>query len=295
MSIIDKVLNSVSIVDLISQYTELSKINNGYQGKCNLHEGDGGSTIWVTENPEMFYCFSCGKSGNAAHYLSYVENISFNEAIEKLAEEKSIDIGKNQEWQNQKSHCQKMLDKNRLFVSKVDKVTEYLQGRGLTEETIKEFQFGYSEKVCYKYKNKFQESPGISIPLKDKNGRIIAFAYRLSVPPKYTNDSSNDYFAKGELLFNYDKAKVLLKDRLYICEGYMDAISAHQQGLACVGYMGAIITKPQVQLIGELIRGREGVTLYLAPDADQTGQDSVERMRDRLKILNTAVRVVEIN
>ena len=86
MSIVDVVLANTDIVDLISQYTDLRQISNGYNGKCCLHDGDSQNTIWVTENPGWFYCFSCGATGNAIHFYSEAEKISFNEAVERLAE-----------------------------------------------------------------------------------------------------------------------------------------------------------------------------------------------------------------
>lgn len=281
----------MDIVDLISQYTELRQISKGYNGKCPLHEGDGPNTIWVTENPGWFYCFSCGATGNAIHFYAEAEKISFNEAVEKIAEINNIDIGKNEEWKKQKSYTEQCDSKARQLHAKVDKVVDYLMlQRGLTREIINEFQLGYNDKISHKDKT----INGISIPLRDKNGRTIAFAYRTFGEPKYINSVNNDYYIKGDFLFNADKAKRLIKDRLYVVEGYMDAISAHQQGLPCVAYAGAMLTKGHIAGIKELCANKSNVTIYLAPDNDDTGMNNVERMREKLKILNMPTRVVEI-
>ena len=242
----------------------------------------------------MYYCFSCGSTGNAIHFLSAIDQISFNDALEKIAEINSFDIGKNEEWKKQKTHTEEHDNKARYFHSKLDKVTEYLKKRGLTDETITEFQLGYNDNISFRSGGKEKNTSGISIPLRDKNGRTIAFAYRTFGDIKYVNSSNSDFYIKGDYLFNADKAKKMIKDCLYICEGYFDVMSAYQQGLPCVAYAGSMLTKGHIQAIKELCNHKENVTLYLAPDNDDAGLSAVERMREKLKILNMAVRVVDI-
>ena len=292
----------MDIVDLISQYTELRQISKGYNGKCPLHEGDGPNTIWVTENPGWFYCFSCGATGNAIHFYAEAEKISFNEAVEKIAEINNIDIGKNEEWRKQKSYTEQCEQQARQWHSKINQAYDYLtKERKLTDEIIREFNIGFcsdlaNDNVSWSpdKKERYRGISGVSFPIRDVNGRTIAFAYRTQTKAKYINSMNNDFYVKGDVLFNADKAKRLIKDRLYVVEGYMDAISCHQQGVPCVAYCGAMLTKEQVNGIKSLCKGKSNVTIYLAPDNDDTGMNNVERMREKLKILNMPTRVVEI-
>jgi len=300
MSIIDTILSKVDPVDLVSQYTELHQTQKGeYRGTCCVHGGENPMSLAVYSDGGI-YCFSCGFAGNVIAFYGEMEKISFNDAVEKIAEINNIDIGKNQEWQKQKSHTELCEQQARYFHSKVDKVTDYLKSRGLTDEIINLYQLGYcpdlgEDKISFSKPEKFKGISGISIPLRDRNGRVIAFAYRTQTKAKYINSVNNDYYTKGDYLFNADKARKLIQDRLYICEGYFDAISCEIQKIPCISYSGSSLSKSQVGGIKELCQHRENVTLYLAPDNDVVGLESVERMRERLKILNMAVRVVEIN
>lgn len=299
-NIVDVLLNKIDIVDLISQYTELRQSSKGYLGKCPLHNGDGQSTIWVTENPAIFYCFSCGKTGNAIHFYMEIENIDYNTAVEQIAEANNVDIGKNEDWKRQKTHTEKCNNLMRKYQSRLDKCIDYLKNeRALTEATISEFKLGWTpdiseDNVSFSKPEKYTGLSGIAIPLHDKNGRVVAFSYRTFSQPKYINSMNNDLYIKSDYLYNADKAKRLIKDRLYVVEGYFDVMAAHQQGLPCVAYAGSMLSKGHIQGIKEMCARRENVSLYLAPDNDQAGQDNIERMRERLKLLNIATRVVEI-
>ena len=82
--IINEISSKVDIVDVISPYVSLKKKGNTYFGLCPFHNEKTGS-FSVSPQKQMFYCFGCGKGGNAYTFLMQHENMTFPEAVETLA------------------------------------------------------------------------------------------------------------------------------------------------------------------------------------------------------------------
>lgn len=291
MSVIDTIIANTDIVDYINRYSELKKVGNTYRGKCPLHNGDNKNSLTVFENDNSFYCFSCGKGGNIINFVMEQEDCSYTEAIELLALENNININTDQEYQKEKNvyeNNQKLAFKS---YKKLDIIREYLiKERGLSNETMDNFYLGYESNDIGK---------AIVIPLHDRNGRIVAFCKRYlgGVVPKYINSPNNELYQKNEFLFNSYRAKKMLQNyqRLYICEGYIDAMSAYQQGLACVAYCGSELSKGQINEIRNIIKHTRNTVIMYAPDNDEVGQSKIVRTWEKLNEIapNLDVRVVK--
>lgn len=285
---VETIIASVDLVDYVSQTTNLKRVGNTYRGCCPLHEGNNESSFTVY-NDRNYYCFACGKGGNIINFVSEQEGIGYIEAVEMLAQKANIDLGKDDEWQREKT----IFEKNQSIADKhyrqLDVIRDYLHDeRGLTDETIDNFYLGYDNN---------RKGKSIVIPLHDKNGRIVAFCKRyLDCLPKYVNSKNNELYEKGEFLFNAYRAKRQLKNfqRLYICEGYIDAMSAYQQGCACVAYCGSELTKGQINEIREMLLHVPNVVIMYAPDNDDVGQSKIQRTWEKFNELapKLDVRVV---
>lgn len=285
---VETIIASVDLVDYVSQTTNLKRVGNTYRGCCPLHEGNNESSFSIY-NDRNYYCFACGKGGNIINFVSEQEGIGYIEAVEMLAQKANIDLGKDTEWQREKS----IFEKNQSIADKhyrqLDVIRDYLHDeRGLTDETIDNFYLGYDNN---------RKGKSIVIPLHDKNGRIVAFCKRyLDCLPKYVNSKNNELYEKGEFLFNAYRAKRQLKNfqRLYICEGYIDAMSAYQQGCACVAYCGSELTKGQINEIREMLLHVPNVVIMYAPDNDDVGQSKIQRTWEKFNELapKLDVRVV---
>lgn len=285
---VETIIASVDLVDYVGQTTNLKRVGNTYRGCCPLHEGNNESSFTIY-NDRNYYCFACGKGGNIINFVSEQEGIGYIEAVEMLAQKANIDLGKDTEWQREKS----IFEKNQSIADKhyrqLDVIRDYLHDeRGLTDETIDNFYLGYDNN---------RKGKSIVIPLHDKNGRIVAFCKRyLDCLPKYVNSKNNELYEKGEFLFNAYRAKRQLKNfqRLYICEGYIDAMSAYQQGCACVAYCGSELTKGQINEIREMLLHVPNVVIMYAPDNDDVGQSKIQRTWEKFNELapKLDVRVV---
>lgn len=289
MDVIDALLYKIDLVDLVSKDVELTPSNGGvYRGCCPLHGGDN-PTSFVVWNDNRFYCHSCGRTGNAIDYFAEKNGLPFYQAVEKLAEDYEVEVN-NEEYQRQKNIYRDNTILANRFHHKVDVVREYLNvKRNISDEMIDEFMLGYDDGNFLG-----METSGIVIPIQDSYGRYCGFSKRrldTSTKGKYRNtkESPDGVFRKREILFNYHRAIKLIKktNTLYIAEGYLDVISAHQQGLACVGYLGGKMTKEQIKLLWELQKlYKDSITFILAvdnPDIDPTGRKAIVATRESVQ------------
>ena len=82
---INEIRNSVNIVDIISSYVSLTPKGKNYFGICPFHD-DNNPSMSVSADKQIYKCFSCGATGTVFKFLMDYENISFNEAVKKIAE-----------------------------------------------------------------------------------------------------------------------------------------------------------------------------------------------------------------
>ena len=150
-SFIDRLLTSVSIVDIINRRVQLERTGGRYKAKCPFH-GDGNEntpSLVVYEETGSYHCFACKASGNAIHFLREYDGIDFMESVELLAshvgmevpkQEKSVDLS---DAININSKATEVF-KEQLKSNPGKETIEYLKARGISGETAKFFELGYS-------------------------------------------------------------------------------------------------------------------------------------------------------
>ena len=84
-SVIEEVKANINVVDVISGYVALKRHGRNYFGLCPFHN-EKSPSFSVSESKQIFHCFGCGVGGDALGFLMKIENITFKEAIEILAE-----------------------------------------------------------------------------------------------------------------------------------------------------------------------------------------------------------------
>jgi len=157
---IDKVIDSTSLVDIISQYTQLKPSGRGHMGRCPFPDHqEKTASFSVSDAKQVYHCFGCKKSGNVITFLKDYNGMSFPEALEYLADRSNIPIPEmTKDHGDQASqvhdHKKKLLKANKLaadFFREVLRrsptdhpIRSYIQKRKLNAETLEEFQIGYS-------------------------------------------------------------------------------------------------------------------------------------------------------
>ena len=157
--IIEEVKSANDIVDVVSNYVQLKRNGNNYFGLCPFHR-EKTPSFSVAGEKQIYHCFGCGKGGNVIKFIMDVENISFVEAIQMLAERAKIDLPSNdtrdlylsQDELIQKEKSKKnMYEINRLAgrffyenIKKSKAAQDYIIKRSIEPATVKRFGLGFA-------------------------------------------------------------------------------------------------------------------------------------------------------
>ena len=326
--LIEEIRSRNDIVDVISSYVKLTKKGSTYFGLCPFHN-EKSPSFSVTPSKQMYYCFGCGQGGNVFTFVMKYENMTFTEAVKFLADKAGISLPEQEYSEEEKKradlksqlldiHKEAALYYYRLLRSdKGQRAYEYLKGRGLSDETIKNFGLGYSSNYSddlYKYiKSKgysddvlkesglftFSEkgvydkfNNRVMFPIMDINNRVIGFGGRVmgDGKPKYLNSPETVLFDKSCNLYGMNIARGSRKESFLMCEGYMDVIALHQAGFNnAVASLGTAHTPRQANLIK-----RYAKDVYLTFDSDNAGVMAALRAIPMLKAAGLNVKVIDM-
>jgi DNA primase len=184
------------------------------------------------------------------------------------------------------------------------KLSQYLEQRGITQQTIDDYKLGaFPADLRYLFgklsaeelrvhgivyqadKSPFLNHP-LVIPIRDASGNPIAIGCRTLLPedeykklglPKYRNSS----YSKSSHLFGLDRAIPAIRkhNKVYVVEGYFDAISAHQHGMKnVVASCGTLFTSRQL-----IVLSRYTDRVCVLFDNDEAGRISSQIVRDKFK------------
>ena len=298
--VINEIRNHVDIVDVISSYIPLVQKGRNYFGICPFHD-DNHPSMSVSREKQIYKCFSCGASGNVFNFLMDYEHITFPEALALMSEKTGISIG-NVKIKKQSSKYDEMYKiyetslkyfQNNLKTSHGKEALKYLTNRNIDESIIKEFGIGLSldsrddliklfenKKVSLEMLNTIGLATDnydtyinrIMFPLWDLNGKVVGFSGRIydnSKMNKYVNTKETPIFKKGNLLYNYHRAKEFVRTdkSVIIMEGFMDVIRAYTIDVKnVVALMGTALTTDQANLIKRL-----SPNVILCFDGDSAG------------------------
>ena len=324
---IKEIRKSVDIVDVISDYIPLTPKGKNFFGVCPFH-ADHSPSMSVSREKQIFTCFSCGASGNVFKFVMDYENINFYEAVKKLAQKAGITINlKEIKKQNDKYdilyeiyEISKKIYQNNLNSKEGIEAKEYLKKRNITPEIIKEFEIGLSLKNNKILTNMFlkkeynkkdlllsglinQNESGlydiyynrIMFPLYDLSGKIVGYSGRIydrEDSSKYVNTKETPIFKKGEILYNYHKAKeeARIKGSIIVMEGFMDVIAAYKVGIKnVVATMGTAVTSTQANLIKRMAK-----EVILCFDGDRAGAKATQACSDELLKIGVTPKVVRL-
>ena len=327
--IIEEVRSKNDIVDVVSQYVRLTKKGNSYFGLCPFHN-EKTPSFSVTPGKQMYYCFGCGAGGNVFNFIMEYENYTFGEALKYLADWAGVELPKieySREVRQKAQEKAELLEINKqaaqyfyyqLRTEKGQTGLDYLKNRGLSEETMRKFGLGYSDRAgggLYRYlkakgypDDRLRESGLFNVderhgmydkfwnrvifPIMDVNNRVIGFGGRVmgDAKPKYLNSPETKIFDKSRNLYGLNIARTTRKKYLILCEGYMDVISMHQAGFTnAVASLGTALTSGHASLLKRYTQ--EVLLLY---DSDEAGIRAALRGIPILREAGVNSRVVSL-
>jgi DNA primase len=331
----DRVRDAVDFVELVSARTELRRAGpSRMEGLCPFHD-ERTPSFGIDPAQKVYHCFGCQASGDVFTFVQETEGVDFKGALELLAERYGVELQREQEdpreteRRRQRERLLELLKRTAGYYerylwesSEAARAREYLAGRGLSEQALREFRVGYAPSAWDRVllasrRGGFSEAElyatglaqrskqngqaydrfrsRIMFPLADVRGRVLGFgarAMREDQRPKYLNTSDNDVYHKGLHVYGADlaRAHAARAGTVIVCEGYTDVIALHQAGMRnAVGLMGTALTAEQV---GEL--DRMAKTVLLALDADSAGQEAMLRASGLAAKRKLELRVVPL-
>ncbi|MBT4141054.1 MAG: DNA primase [Candidatus Latescibacteria bacterium] len=152
--LIDQIRQSVDIVDIVSDHVVLTRKGKSFLGICPFHD-DSSPSMNVSQEKQIFKCFSCGAGGNSFTFLRDIENISFIEAVRKLAERAGINLPDTRDRNPEQQEAYDELYRANELAFKYfhhmltedargEEARAYLENRGISREIIDSFGIGYA-------------------------------------------------------------------------------------------------------------------------------------------------------
>ena len=314
---LDEIKLRLKVSQVVSKTVQLKKRGKEFVG-LSPFKNEKSPSFTINDEKEFYHCFSSGEHGNIFDFLMKTKAVGFGEAVRSLAAEagmqpyrfSNFDKEKDLRFQNYKNIYKDYLDyfHKELFEPNNKVALEYLIHRGLTESIIKEFKLGYvpwknsfHENLLKKYSEDNINLTGlyykhdksgkyidrfnsrIIFPINNITGDPVAFGGRIikeSKLAKYINSPETEFYKKGSMIFNLDKAKDCRSEtnEVIIVEGYMDVVSLYSSGIKnVIANSGTALTDRQIEIIWKFFSNP-----IICLDGDQSGQKAALRIAEKL-------------
>lgn len=326
-----QVKDSVDIANVIGDFVRLKKQGSSrFVGLCPFHT-EKSPSFSVHSGLQIYKCFGCGQSGDVFNFLMELQGLTFIEALKTLADQQGIPMPKRNAGSDAESKLRdSLMDLQEIgqefFVAQLRanagrQAREYLQSRGLSDETVEQFGVGYapagnallglmrkrgfdaaailaagligkSEDRDEHY-DRFRDR--LMFPIHNEVGRVIAFGGRslqADRQPKYLNSPETNVYKKTTVLYNLSRAKASMRKQelVVLVEGYMDVIGVWRAGVTnAVATCGTALTQQQVRSMRRHVN-----TVVVNFDSDRAGQDAVARSIELLLREGLNVQVLEL-
>ncbi|HUV75534.1 MAG TPA: DNA primase [Dehalococcoidales bacterium] len=327
MTVISEVKQRTDIVDVVSQYVALKKAGRNLSGLCPFHS-EKHPSFFVYPEQQSWHCFGCNTGGDVFSFVMKKENIDFGDVLRLLAQKAGVTIPSKFEREEGKGEKERLYQINEaatqyfhnllLTSPTAEKARSYVASRGFSAKTITDFQLGFSLNSWeslkqYLLERDYTESELLTagllvetedgkthdrfrnkliFPILDIRGRVIGFGARVldDSLPKYVNSPQTPLFDKSGSLYGINLASsgIRQQETAVIVEGYIDTITAHQNGFNnVVASMGTSVTEKQVSSLKKLTKN-----IILALDADAAGEEAMLRGVDYENTIGAEVRVI---
>jgi DNA primase len=310
-----QVLQATDLVELIGKTVSLTKRGKNYVGLCPFHS-EKSPSFNVDSAKQFFHCFGCKASGDAISFVMKRDRIEFKDAMYQLGDVAGLERPTGSGWSKEKAgEKQRLLDAQSAAAAVFQKflaqpmgkpARDYLDGRGFNAQTLQAFQVGFvpdgwdwllKHPEMRNFPPSLLAAGGllkprdagdgfydtfrnrIMFPIRDENGRVIAFGGRVGPgstdKAKYLNSPETPLFSKSRCIYGLDLArqKIVESRTVAVVEGYSDVVMAHQYGATnVVSVLGTALTEGHVSILR-----RFADRIVLLFDADIAGDTAVNR------------------
>ena len=314
---LDEIKLRLKVSQVVGKSVQLKKRGKEFIG-LSPFKNEKTPSFTVSDEKEFYHCFSTGEHGNIFDFLMKTKSMSFGEAVKYLAAEagmqpfkfSNFDKKKDLRFQTYKSILKDYSNffYQQLFNKNNQDALNYLEKRSLKKNTIEEFKLGFVpwknnfyEELIKKYSEEEINLTGlyykndktgqyidrfnsrIIFPVNNITGETVAFGGRIirnGKLAKYINSPETEFYKKGNMIFNLDKAKNLRSEtnEVIIVEGYMDVVSVYASGIKnVIANSGTALTERQINLIWKFFNNP-----IICLDGDESGQQATKRIAEKL-------------
>ena len=316
----ERVREAIDIVDVAGSYISLRRQGKVMTGLCPWHE-DSRPSLQINPDRQTYRCWVCDVGGDVFSFVMRMEKVEFREALEQLADRAGITLprGRGGLPADDKATLRTVMawatERFRDFLRtspEAASARDYLQGRGLSTDTIERFDLGFAP-PAWDWLLRQAAAAGMSrdslvkaglaierddrsghydrfrgrviFPIRDPQGRCVAFGGRV-LPgdrpdsAKYINSPETPLFSKSSMLYGLDSAREAMaaSGRAVVVEGYTDCLAARQAG---VGDVVAVLGTALGDRHAKLLR-RYADRIVLVLDGDDAGR---RRANEVLEVL----------
>lgn len=324
---IDELTQRADIAEVVGDYVPLTRKGANLWGLCPFHS-EKTASFSVSTDKQIYHCFGCGKGGGVLSFLMEIENLTYPEAIRRLADKMGMEVPEedagDREWRYKR---ERVLTLNKLaarfYYEQLStpqgaNVAEYINKRRISKKFANRFGLGaapdawdsliramagqgYDKRdlleagLAVTGKNggiydKFRNR--LMLPVIDLRGDVIGFTSRVmdGSAPKYLNTPETSIFKKRSILYGINYAKTSKRENIILVEGNIDVITLHQAGFDnAVATMGTALTEEHARLLSRYTK-----ELVLCYDNDNAGKDATQRAIGILKNADFAVKVLQL-
>jgi len=324
--VIEEIKSRLDIVDVASERISLKKTGSNYKGVCPFHSEKTPSFI-VNPDKQIFHCFGCHVGGDVISFVEKIENITFYEAIIKLAELAGVTlptVETSYEEKKLQDKKQQLLNINIIardhYISRLrtpgNKAHKYATLRGISEEIMSTFSIGYApeewdslstmltkkglplgnavslgliKETNGKYYDTFRDR--LMFPILNHRGDVLAFGGRILEPkedaPKYINSRESELYKKGEVLYGLYQTNKYIRDM-----GYAVVVEGYMDFISLyqAGIKNAVATLGTAftdRQVGLIKRYTDRIVLFY--DSDDAGINAAKR--SFLPLLESGLKV----
>jgi DNA primase len=253
-----------------------AEFGNDFIIYCPYHNNSRTPAGEVAKDSGLFFCFGCQTTKNLEEFIMFTTGRSYFETaryIKSKETETNIESVVNKTMYAAPDFVQydevliKRLNNQAL---ESPKAMRYYAGRYITEDSVKKFSLGYSEKQDM-----------VTIPVHSPDGMTIGFVGRSVEGKEFKNTPG---LPKSKILFNLHRVKT--SSIIYVVESSFDAIRLDQVGFPAVATLGANVSASQMKLLEKYFNN-----VVLVADNDEAGNIMKDKLIEKLGSLVSVVNI----
>jgi DNA primase len=328
MTDVEQIKERLDIAEVVGNYIQLKQAGRNLKAPCPFHH-EKTASFMVSPEKQIYHCFGCGEGGDVIKFVMKMDGLEFREALEELARRAGVEL-QNKPVDTKAKHererlgqavalavkyYQASLVKNQLALA-------YVKKRGMTKQTLKDFQVGYAPDDWNALSNFLVKKNFNAAELKrsglvgqksgrdsiydllrgrlifticDASGAPVGFTGRVldAGEPKYLNTPATPLYDKSRVIFGLHLARTAIReaDEVVIVEGQMDVVSSHQAGVRqVVAVSGTALTLDQLKSLSRLTKN-----IKICFDADAAGLRATERAIELSQNLGIVLSMIELS